>query len=447
MTTTRVLVLLLFTLVSGQGAAIELRQAIEQALLNSPEVREGVYQRLSSDEQLNQAEAGFLPNVDLTGGIGYEHTDSPGTRLGSNDQDLLRRELGFLLRQMLFDGFTTQSEVDRQQARVAANAEQLLGTAHSIALRSIEAYFDLVRYRRLKWFAEDNLRTHKRIQDQVRLRSEAGVSRKSDLDQVNARVALAEASLIAAEANVADAETTYTRVIGQAAPIELAVPEQPPTALPDSLAAALDRAIAANPVLRSARADIEEAVAQNRVAQGQRFPRLDLELAGNLNDNIDGVEGRNDDLSAMLRVRYNLFDGGADRARIRQTAHEINQAKEVRNRTRRELEESLRLAWTALQSTRRQLGYLTERVKFSEATRDAYLRQFNIGQRTLLDLLNTENDVFQARQSLINTRRDQRVAHYRILADLGELLTALEIAAPVEATIDQVGKDTEGRSG
>ncbi len=430
------LALALLGLFPGHAAAIDLKQAVEQALLGSPEVLAGVQQRLSLDEQLNQADAGFLPNVDLTGGIGYERTDSPGTRAVDGDQELLRRELGFLLRQMLFDGFTTKHEVDRQRARIVAKAQELLGVAHSTALKAIEAYFDLVRYRRTKWFAEDNLRTHKRIQDQVRLRSEAGVSRKSDLDQVNARVALAEASLISAEANVADAETTYLRVVGQEAPVELTVPDQSPDGLPESLELALERAYANNPVLKSADADIEEAWAQNRVAQGDLYPRLDLEVAGNLNDNIDGVEGRNDDLSAMLRVRYNLYDGGSDRARIRQTAHEVNQAKEIRNRTRRELEESMRLAWSALKSTQRQLRYLDERVQFSEATRDAYLRQFNIGQRTLLDLLNTENDVFQARQSLINTRRDERVAHYRILADLGELLTVLDIAAPAEAAVN-----------
>lgn len=423
-------------LVPGYAAAIDLKQAVEQALLTSPEVLEGVNERLSLDEQVRQADAGFLPSVDLTGGIGYEHTDSPGTRANDGDEELLRRELGFFLRQMLFDGNTTKHEVARQRARVSANAQELLGVAHSTALQAIEAYFDLIRFRRVKWFAEDNLRTHKRIQDQVRLRSEAGVSRKSDLDQVNARVALAEASLIAAEANVADAETTYQRVVGQQAPVELEVREPSPDELPETLEAAIERARANNPVLKSAQADIEEALAQNRVAQGELYPRLDLEVAGNLNDNIDGVEGRNDDLSAMLRLRYNLFDGGRDRARIRQTAHEINQAKEIRNRTGRELEESMRLAWSALQSTRRQLQYLNDRVRFAEATRDAYLRQFNIGQRTLLDLLNTENDVFQARQSLINTRRDEKVAHYRILTDLGELLVALDIAAPAETQIN-----------
>jgi adhesin transport system outer membrane protein len=417
-----------------QSAGLQtLGDVVRQALLENPDVAEARNQWLARREEVRQAEGGYYPTIDLNAGIGVEYTDSPGTRArydGSNE--LTRKELGLNLRQMLFDGWGTRSEVSRQQARTDSAAARLVAVSQSTSMRATEAYVDLGRYEALYEISADSLAIHRRIQDQIRLRSDAGVGRRADLDQVNSRVALAEVNLVAADVNRIDARTTFQRVVGIPPNGNGYAPAPGPgAALAGSLAESLARAQANNPVLEVAAADIEAARAQHEAARQFDYPRLDLEVGGNLDDDLDGIEGDVDGLSAMLRLRYNLYRGGSDAARKRATAININEAMDVRDRSVRQLEESVRLAWAAMNATSAQLPLLRRQVDAAIATRDAYAKQFNIGQRTLLDLLNAENEVSQARQSVVNAEADLLLAQYRLLEAQGQLVDYLDLADAV----------------
>lgn len=415
-----------------QAQDVELAEVVREALSSNPDVAEARNQWLARREEVRAAEGGFLPSIDLNAGIGYEYTDTPGTRAvegGSND--LTRKELGLNLRQMLFDGWGTRSEVDRQQARTDASSARLLAVAESTAIKATTAYVDLQRFQTLQVIAAESVATHKRIQDQIRLRSEAGVGRRADFDQVNSRVALAEVNLVAAKVNLRDAMTSFERVVGSPPrainePTELA-----PGALPASLDQAIVVAQQNNKVLQTAEADIEAARAQHEAAKQFDYPRFDLELGGNSDHNLRGTSGSFDDASAMIRLRYNLFRGGTDAARKRATAHNINEAKDIRERSKRQLEESVRLAWAAYEATSAQLPLMEMQIKAAKATREAYAQQFKIGQRTLLDVLNSENEVIQGRQSLASTAADRLLAQYRVLEAMGGLVDHLGLAKTV----------------
>ena len=132
----------------------------------------------------------------------------------------------------------------------------------------------------------------------------------------------------------------------------------------------------------------------------------------------------------MLRLRYNLYSGGRDSARKAQTAHLLNESREVRNQTYRQVVESLRLSWAAYQATKSQLSVLRDYVKATTATRAAYGKQFNIGKRTLVDLLNIENELYNARRQVVNAHYDNLLAQYRILAGMGRLLGYLGLEPP-----------------
>jgi outer membrane protein, adhesin transport system len=422
-----------FPALAQQDAGLtDLGGVVRQALSENPDVAEARNQWFARREEVRQAEGGYYPTIDLNAGIGVEHTDSPGTRArygGSNE--LTRKELGLSLRQMLFDGWGTRSEVSRQQARADSAAARLVVVGESTAMRTTEAYVDLERYQALYGISADSVAVHRRIQDQIRLRSDAGVGRRADLDQVNSRVALAEVNLVAADVNLMDVRTTFQRVVGVPPSTAYAPTPDPAAALAGSLAESLEIAQANNPVLQVAAADIEAARAQHEAARQFDYPRLDLEIGGNLDNDIDGIEGRVDDLSAMLRLRYNLYRGGSDAARKRATALNVNEAMDIRDRSVRQLEESVRLAWAALQATSAQLPLLRRQVDAAIATRDAYAKQFNIGQRTLLDLLNAENEVSQARQSVVNAAADRLLAQYRLLEAKGQLVDHLDVADAV----------------
>jgi adhesin transport system outer membrane protein len=427
---------LLLGLSSTSVSATTLQEAVDITIKTHPDVLAASNERNAVAEEINQARAGYRPTIDLAIGTGWESSDNPTSRgtYGHKNVHMNRDEASIQLRQMIFDGMATQNEVLRQTARTESRAYGVFGASENTALEAADAYINVLRTQKLVDLATTNFEAHERTHDQIKLRSERGVDRRADLDQSQGRLALARANLIAEQSNLRDAETNYLRVVG-VSPETLSDPASPVSLIPSSLDEAIASALASHPTLKSAEADVESAHAQYETAQSPFYPRIDLELGATANNDLDGVDGHNNDITAMLRLRYNLLNGGKDQARSEETAHLINQAAEIRNNTHRQVEQSVRLSWNALETVNRQIDYYEQYVTSSEKSRDAYQQQFNLNQRTLLDLLDSENEVFTARQNLVNAKYDQLYAMYRILNSMGALLQGLEVGLPEAAQL------------
>ncbi|WP_292361526.1 MULTISPECIES: TolC family outer membrane protein [unclassified Methylophaga] len=411
-----------------------LQEAIHTTLKTNPDVLAAISERQAVSKEIDQARAGYFPTIDLGIGTGWESTDNPATRSrGDGEVHLNRDEASLNLRQMLYDGSLTKNEVERQKARTDSRAHSVYSVAENTALEATEAYLNVLRRQKLVELAQTNLESHQRTHDQITLRSERGVGRRADMDQSLGRLALAETNLMAEQSNLRDAETNYLRVIG-AAPSSLSQPPSPEPSMPLTVDEAVNIAIQNHPTLRSAQADVASANAQHDVTRAAFLPRVDFELGTRSDHDIDGVRGTDKDVTAMFRLRYNLLNGGRDKARREETAFLINQAAEIRNNTHRQVEQSVRLSWNALETVRRQMSYFQQYAESAEKTRDAYQQQFNIGQRTLLDLLDSENELFRARTSLTNAQYDELFTMYRVLNSAGLLLESLEVIAPAAAT-------------
>jgi adhesin transport system outer membrane protein len=416
--------------------ATTLQEAVDITIKTHPDVLAASNERNAVAEEVNQALAGYRPTIDLAIGTGWESSDNPTSRgtYGHKNVHMNRDEASIQLRQMIFDGMATQNEVLRQTARTESRAYGVFGASENTALEAADAYINVLRTQKLLDLATMNFEAHERTHDQIKLRSERGVDRRADLDQSQGRLSLARANLIAEQSNLRDAETNYLRVVG-VNPETLSDPASPVSLIPSSLDEAIATALASHPTLKSAEADVQSAHAQYETAQSPFYPRIDLELGATANNDLDGVDGHNNDITAMLRLRYNLLNGGKDQARSEETAHLINQAAEIRNNTHRQVEQSVRLSWNALETVNRQIDYYEQYVTSSEKSRDAYQQQFNLNQRTLLDLLDSENEVFTARQNLVNAKYDQLYAMYRILNSMGALLHGLEVGLPEAAQL------------
>lgn len=411
-----------------------LQEAMRTAVEAHPEIRAGVNARLAAEEELRAAKGGYMPRVDLVGGYGREGTDNPSGR-ASGDHDyetLTRSEARLSVEQMLFDGFATSSEVKRNRAVVNSRALELLGNTERTALEVAQVYLDVLRRQALVRLAEDNLRSHERIFDQINLRSQRGVGRMADLDQAEARLAQAKNNLLTEQANLADARVNFISVVGQA-PEGLEAPAPVLANLPESFESARDEMLADNPQLRSAQADINAAEAQMAAAKSAFYPRFALELSTGANENIDGVRGHENEWQAMVRMRYNLFAGGSNKAELRARSHQANQALDIRNNALRLLTEELGLAWNALANARQQLPVAQDYVDRSGRVRDSYQQQFTLGERTLLDLLDSENEMFTAARRLEDVRFTEALTQYRIKAVTGSLLQSQGVVAPMAA--------------
>ncbi len=426
---------------SFQVQAQSLPEAMQGALDVHPEVQAAVNSRLSADYQLKAAKGGYLPRVDLLGGIGREGTDDPGSRAtnSSNGSDnhwetLTRSESSLRLQQMVFDGFATSSEVGRQQATVNSRAYSLLSTSERTALDVAQVYLEVLKREEMVRLAEDNLQSHTRIYDQISLRSERGVGSAADRDQADARLAQARNNLITEQTNLADARTNFISVVGSA-PAELSLPQGVPGQLPETLDDAKRRMLENSPVLRSAESDVAATEKQYDAAKSTFYPRFDAELSRSADNDVDGQDGHVNDWQAMLRMRYNLFAGGSNKADLESKAYQINEALDIRNNALRVLSEEVGLAWNALYNAREQKPIAAQYVDFSSRVRSSYQKQFTLGERTLLDLLDSENELFTAQRRLAEVTYTELFTQYRIKATIGELLKSQGVVAPLASVV------------
>lgn len=423
-----------------------LEQAVAYTLDTNPELRIAFNRFKAREEQVNQAVAGYMPTVDITGGYGIESTNSPATRrrpdVDGDKYELNRGEFGVSIKQMLFDGFYTSSEVDRNKYEASADQWALFAAAEDIALDVSKVYINYLRTEQVLRLAEKNLKTHEEIYDQIKQRTDSGLGSTADLSQITGRLARANANLIAAKNNFFDARAQYMKVV-EVAPEDLIVPVPDADMVPADLQSSVALAQENHPILKSAMSDISAAEYEKSSAQSNYYPKVTLELSGDWNNNLDGddgvtgagnfrsdVGGHNNDLLAMVRVKYNLWNGGRDTARDRETSYKIGEAKEIRQRAYREVIEGVNLSWNAYEMLEPQKQYIRQHVVAAKDTQVAYAQQFNLGQRTLLDLLDTENELFEARKDYLQTEYDEIIAKYRVLNSTGRLLDSLRVTRP-----------------
>ena len=420
---------------STWASAQTLKEVVQLAVETNPQVGTIAKRKDAADAAVEAAKGAYFPKLDFLYGAGTERSQN-ATTLATNPTGFVRmhrHQEGMVLNQMIFDGFGTASEVARRRAISDAAAHRVYATAEEIALQAIDAYIDVIKNKELVSFAKDNLGAHLRTFDQVKLRSDKGVGRRADLEQVEARLALATANVSSAESTLRDAEIAYLKVVGRN-PINLAaVPD--PKNVPSSVDDAVKAGFANHPTLKSSYSDIEQAQAQRELARSFWAPRLEFEASYTNNRNLDGTLGPNRDRLLMLYLKWNLFRGGFDYHRLKETALQIDEASEISRNTNRQVENAVRLAYNAYATGRDRVPSLARYVKSSDATRAAYAQQFAIGQRTLLDLLDAENEYFTARTTETTGRYIQLSAKYRVLNAMGQLLATLEVKAPDQSAV------------
>lgn len=425
--------LALLTLALGMPVITQaetLQEATGKMIASHPDVRAVAYNRRARNEQVRQARSGYFPSLDLEAGAGKDYVKEPF------DEELNPQQLNLSLRQNVFAGLSTMNEIKRQQARVRSEAYLVRSTAENTALKTASAYLEVLKSESIQELARENLTIHERITDQITLRSESGVGNKADMDQVNSRLNLARSSLINAEQNFLDAQTNYLALVGNL-PQDLIRPESPAQQLPASIEEAEQKAIASHPTLQSATADVDARKAQDDVALSPFMPIVDIELDQIYEDETNYSFQERDNFRAFVRLRYNLFNGWKDQARKAETTHLISEAREIRNHTHRQVVESIRLSWRAFQSTLKKITYLQQRSQFATATAEAYSKQWNIGKRTLLDVLDSEAERIDSIQQLITAEYEGLYAQYRILNGTGQLVHALNLEWPQEALLEE----------
>ncbi|WP_324256096.1 TolC family outer membrane protein [Niveibacterium sp. 24ML] len=422
-------------------AANSLPEAVEQAIVKNPEVLTRYHQLRAAENEQGAARGNWLPRVDLQAYAGQERRDYPNLETDWYD----RPGASIELRQILFDGFATSNDVKRLGYNKLARYYDLLAVSDEIALNAAQAYADVVRYRRLEELARENWATHREVFGQIEERVKAGVGRRVDLEQAAGRLALAQSNWLTETSNLHDVTQRYRRIVGTQPANTLANMPDVAGALPQGGNPVSD-AVSANPAFQAAVASLRAARAETDLRRATYMPNLELRVGQNWDQNIGGAPGNYNETRAQVVLNYNLFRGGSDNARIKQASELYYAAIDIRDKTCRDVAQQTSIALNDVRALREQIGYQRQHALSTEKARDAYRQQFDIGQRTLLDLLDTENELFEARRALTRAEVDALVAEYRLLAQAHRILPALNLAplakeAPDEDRADAPAED------
>lgn len=437
----------------SMGAAAQtadpLRTTVEKALQGNPEVAARFNAYRASEDAISVVKGGFLPRLDLDANIGKDRTRI--TSRNPATQNVNRTGIGLTLSQLLWDGLATSSDVNRLSHEKLARYYDLLETADQIALEAARAHYDVLRYRRLVVLAEDNYVQHKYVSIQIGKRTSAGVDRGVNLEQANARLALAESNLTTELANLHDVTARYQRLVGESPAADLPTPGLLLQSIPNNATETANVAIMRSPAISANIESLRAARATVKVREAAFQPRVEARLSGGGGKNYQGTIDQDRSATAEIVMSWNLFNGGSDRALVRQQVDLVNQAADVRDTTCRETRQTAAIAFNDTRKLTEQLIYLDRNTTAITAARDAYRIQFDnsIAGRTLLDLLNAENEVYTARRSLANAGFDQGLAYVRTQASFNNLISTLGLGRPNTGNNDGAewapGKDAPAR--
>ena len=408
---------------AAQSSPSTLKDAVERGVLQNPEVKLRFHNLEAAKAERRGAEGAWLPRVDVeVAGGKYEIlTPSFGSTVNYPDN-----RASIQLRQTLFDGFATLYEVRRLSYAQQTAYYDLLSVSNSTALEVARAYLDVLRYRELVQLAADNFTNHLEVHDRISQKVAAGVGRKVDLEQAAGRKALAESNWLTEVSNLHDVTVRYQRLVGELPPATL-TPVDPMTEYVKPAAGYAAEAVRTNPDFLSAVATLRSYRADSQSRKAAYSPTLELRAHQGVETNQSGVYGSYRDSAIELVLNVNLYRGGSDRARVDQYVAKLGSAYDLRDKACRDIWQTGEIAFNDSQRLSAQITLLTQHELSTSKALQAYQQQFDIGQRSLLDLLDTENEVYQARRALSNAEYDLQLAAVRVLANSGTLLDTLKL--------------------
>jgi adhesin transport system outer membrane protein len=368
----------------------------------------------------------FLPTVDLSANSGYDRVDSPSRRTqGRSPKTLNTDGLTLSLTQNVFDGFRRTSNYDGARIQTSIQDTTLEATRQAVMFEGITAYLDVLRHTQLVDLARKNERT---IQQQLNLESERvqrGGGMAVDALFARSRLQIGRERLVAFEGALNDALSRYHQVFGKRAVPELMIDPLPPAQLmPATLEDVIRIAEGGNPNRIVSGLQVDLADKRRTTAASDYYPRVDLVARNSSERNIDGTEGERREFTAFVRVTWELFSGFQTRASVSEAAQLHGAAQNNHGFTSRKVVEETRLAWNEMSVARERVRLLENAVNIASEVFDARDRLRRAGRETAINVLDAENEVYNARINYAQAAYDGRRAIYRLLQAMGMVTPA-----------------------
>ncbi len=416
--------------------AQDLKTSVAEVIETNPKVLERLKNYNATKENIDIAEAGYYPSLDLSIGVGVENNQErtnykgdstlleeggpSGNFVDSTTFSVYQNSLTYT--QNLFNGFSTSSQVDVQEHATVAAAYSYIENVNDRAFKMVDAYIEVMRNRALLENAQANVDINEEIFKKVQKLYDSGLTTLSEVNKIESSLSLAKSNYVVQENTLMDVMYNLHRVLGRYLDVEKMQKPALNVALPASLEEASQYAIQNNPSLLVAAYNVKMAQASYKESKSSYYPQIDIEISQSINKNLSGTEGKDNRLRAMAYLKYNFFNGFSDKAKVQQNISKIHQEVESKNDLRRQTLEGLNLSWAANEKLGDQLEHLNEYKKFALKTLTLYSKEYDLGRRSLLDLLSAQGDYISAKEQIINTEYTMLFAKYRILDAMGTLV-------------------------
>ncbi|WP_345993709.1 TolC family outer membrane protein [Sulfurimonas sp. HSL-1716] len=418
--------LLLSALLSSMIFAQDLKTTLQEVIQTNPDIIERAKNYNVTKEDITVVKSGYYPKLNLSLGIGKEKNDQydrPG--LADANTNFSVYENSISLTQNIFDGFSTTYQLQEQKARTISAAYSYIEKVNSVSFSTVSAYLELMRNKELLQTSKENVKITDEIFKKVQKLYDSGLTTLSEVNKIQSSLSLAKANYVVQKNSLMDAKFVLQRFLGRYLdPDKMQKPELD-VALPASMEDAAQKAIQNNPSILVAKYNIKLAQATYKEKKAPYYPSVDLEVSQSMNKNLSGIEGHNDTFRAMAYVTYNFFNGFADQANLQKSISQIHQEVQNKSSLRRQVIQNLNQAWTSYKNLKEQLEDLKEYKTYSLKTLTLYSKEYDLGRRSLLDLLSAQNDFIGSKSQIINNEYNLLLAKARILDAMGGLVNAV----------------------
>lgn len=392
---------------------------VEQVLQRNPQVFQSEAESRAADARYAQAGAARLPRISISGNAGREQQQ---TFLTDSNKRYRQSQGQVRIAMPVFDPNINADQAQRR-AQSTSFDWRLVDVREQLMLRAVDAYGELFRQSRLVLLARDNLKSHRQYVQQIKDIARADLGRAADLPAAQARVALAESVLSNRLTRLEAVRVQWMQLSGTY--VHSVAEPLPPVALPQALDEIVANAIDSSPALQAASADIESARQGVAVSKAAYLPRLIAEHSARRGFDAGGVQGWQNDRYYGLSMDWMLPNGVVDRYADRSAQEMALASRHARDHLQQELRARVEGQWFELLGSAASLKSYEDYVSSTEQMVTAYREQFKIGRRTLLEVLNAENELFTARSNVESTRQDMALASWRLVALQGRLRAEL----------------------
>ncbi len=417
------LALSLCTLLNAQN----LKTTVQEVLSTNPTILEQLKNYNSTKEDVTIAQAGYYPKLDVSLGVGYEHTERNNRPLGvanqSFDYNVYNNSLKYT--QNIFKGFETTYQIKENENRTLSAAYKYIEQVNAISFAMVNTYLQVLRQRELLDNAKDTIDINEEIIAKVQKLYDSGLTTLSEVNKIESSLALAKSNYVVQENTLLDITYNMHAVLGRYLDVESMEKPTEEIKFPETLEDAAQFAMQNNPSLLVQKYNIGLAEATNHKSKAPFYPKVDVEVSQSMSQNLGATEGDSDAFRAMAYLSYNIFNGFADTAALQKSISEVHKEVQIKNKLRRNTIEGMNLAWAAYEKLNQQMVHLQRYKEFAEKTLTLYKKEYDLGRRTLLDLLSAQSDFSNSKSQIINTEYSALFAKYRILDALGTLVPSV----------------------